>query len=81
MVILKAEATDLTKDGTLAFHLKLHGQKHAFEASTAPERNGWFVAVEKAIEEGKAAKEGIVGSESYKEELAKLGKSNENSFF
>ena len=38
------------------------------------ERNGWFVAFEKAIEEAKASKEGITTSESYKEELEKLRK-------
>jgi hypothetical protein len=70
----KSEATDLSKDGLANFHLRLHGQKHAFEASTLAERNGWFVAIEKAIEEAKAAKESIVGSESYKEELTKLRK-------
>ena len=71
----KSEATDLSKDGTVAFFFKLHGHKHTFEAQTLKERNGWFVAVEKAIEDAKAAKADIVASESYKEELAKLGKS------
>ncbi|KAJ4296445.1 hypothetical protein N0V90_006490 [Kalmusia sp. IMI 367209] len=73
-VLKLADATELSKDGLVAFHFKLHGHKHAFEAQTAPERNGWFVAVEKAIEEAKAAKEGIVANETYKEELSKLGK-------
>ncbi|KAF2735492.1 hypothetical protein EJ04DRAFT_543022 [Polyplosphaeria fusca] len=73
-VLNLAEATELTKDGLVAFHFKLHGHKHAFEAQTAPERNGWFVAVEKAIETGKATKETIVGTEGYKEQLDKLGK-------
>jgi hypothetical protein len=70
---IQAEATDLSKDGTVAFFFKLHGHKHTFEAQNLKERNGWFIAVEKAIEEAKAAKESIVSSESYKEELAKLG--------
>ena len=59
-----------------AFFFKLHGHKHTFEAQTPTERNGWFIAVEKAIEEAKAAKQGIVESESYKEELSKLGEFN-----
>ena len=71
---MQSEATDLTKDGYAAFHFKLNGHKHAFEVTNLAERNGWYVAVEKAITEAKAAKEGIVGSESYKEELTKLGK-------
>lgn len=41
------------------------------------ERDGWFVAVEKAIAEAKEAKEGIESSEAYKEEKTKLGKSND----
>lgn len=73
-VLNLADASELAKDGTVAFHFKLHGGKHSFEAQTAPERNGWFVAFEKAIEDAKAAKEGIVSSESYKEELEKLRK-------
>jgi hypothetical protein len=70
----QADATDLSKDGTIAFFFKLHGHKHAFEAQTAPERNGWFIAVEKAIAEAKADSEGIVANETYIEQLAKLGK-------
>lgn len=73
-VLNLSEATDLSKDGTVAFFFKLHGHKHTFEASTLKERNGWFVAFEKKIEEAKAAKEGVVSSEGYKEELSKLCK-------
>lgn len=73
-VLNLADATELSKDGVLAFHFKLNGDKHTFEASSAAERNGWFIAVEKAIEEAKAAKEGIVSSEAYKEEVKKLAK-------
>ncbi|KAF1930794.1 uncharacterized protein M421DRAFT_410942 [Didymella exigua CBS 183.55] len=69
-----AYATDLVKDGTIAFAFKIHGHKHTFEAQTLTERDGWFVAVEKAIAEAKEAKEGIESSEAYKEEKTKLGK-------
>lgn len=71
---LQADATDLTKDGTVAFFFKLHGHKHAFEASTLTERNSWFVAFEKAIEEAKAESENIVANETYQEQLGKLSK-------
>ena len=70
----QAEATDLTKDGTIAFHFKLHGHKHTFEATSAPERNGWFMAAEKIIEEAKASRDEILASAGYKEQLEKLGK-------
>ncbi|CAI6254349.1 unnamed protein product [Periconia digitata] len=73
-VLNLADATELSKDGAVAFHFKLNGDKHTFEASNAAERNGWFIAVEKAIEEAKTAKEGITSSEAYKEEVKKLGK-------
>ncbi|OCL13253.1 hypothetical protein AOQ84DRAFT_118694 [Glonium stellatum] len=73
-VLNLAEASDLTKDGTIAFHFKLHGHKHAFEASTASERNGWYLATEKAIEEAKAQREEMLASPGYKEQLEKLGK-------
>ncbi|KAF1364829.1 hypothetical protein EJ07DRAFT_171809 [Lizonia empirigonia] len=69
-----AYATDLVKDGPVAFSFKIHGHKHTFEAQTLAERDGWFVAVEKAIAEAKEAKEGIESSEAYKEEKTKLGK-------
>lgn len=73
-VLNLSDASELVKDGTVAFHFKLHGGKHSFEAQTAPERNGWFVAFEKAIKDAQDAKEGIVSGESYKEELEKLRK-------
>ncbi|KAF2131544.1 hypothetical protein P153DRAFT_383638 [Dothidotthia symphoricarpi CBS 119687] len=73
-VLNLAYATDLVKDGALAFALKVSGHKHTFEASTAAERDGWFIAAEKVIAEAKEAKESIESSESYKEQKEKLGK-------
>ena len=70
----QAYASDLVKDGTLAFAFKISGHKHTFEAQNSPERDGWFVAVEKAIVEAKEAKEGIESSEAYKEQKEKLSK-------
>lgn len=54
--------------------MKIHGHKHTFEAQTLTERDGWFVAVEKAIVEAKESKDAIESSEAYKEEKTKLGK-------
>ena len=73
-VLNLAYATDLHKDGAQAFAFKISGHKHAFEAQTAAERDGWYVAVEKAIAEAKEAKDGIESSEAYKEEKEKIGK-------
>jgi hypothetical protein len=70
----KAYATDLAKDGAVAFAFKISGHKHTFEATTAAERDGWFVAVEKAITEAKASKDTIESSEGYKEHKEKIGK-------
>ena len=71
--ISQAYATDLVKDGALAFSLKISGHKHTFEAQNAAERDGWFVAVEKAITEAKASKDGIESCEGYKEYKEKIG--------
>jgi hypothetical protein len=71
----QAYATDLHKDGAQAFAFKLSGSKHTFEAQNALERDGWFLAVEKAITEAKASKEGIETSEAYKEEKEKISTS------
>lgn len=64
----------MTKDGAVAFHFKISGHKHAFEAQNAAERDGWFVAVEKAIVDAKESKETIEASEGYKAEKEKIGK-------
>lgn len=69
-----AYATDLHKDGANAFAFKISGHKHAFEAQTAAERDGWFVAVEKALTEAKAAKDGVESSDGYKESKEKISK-------
>jgi hypothetical protein len=53
--------------------MKISGSKHTFEAQSAAERDGWYVAVDKAITEAKAAKEGIEASEGYKEHKEKIG--------
>jgi hypothetical protein len=73
-VLNLAYATDLAKDGAVAFAFKISGHKHTFEATTAAERDGWFVAVEKAITEAKASKDTIESSEGYKENKEKIGR-------
>jgi hypothetical protein len=74
--IPQAYATDLHKDGALAFALKISGHKHTFEGQTSAERDGWYVAVEKAIAEAKEAKDGIESSEGYKEQKEKISMHN-----
>ncbi|KAH8727648.1 Pleckstrin homology domain-containing protein [Phaeosphaeriaceae sp. PMI808] len=73
-VLNLAYATDLHKDGPIAFAMKISGSKHVFEAATGAERDGWFVAVEKALTEAKASKEGIESGDDYKEHKEKIGK-------
>ncbi|EDU40129.1 PH 6 domain containing protein [Pyrenophora tritici-repentis] len=73
-VLNLAYATDLAKDGAVAFAFKVSGHKHAFEAQTAAERDGWFVAIERAITEAKASKDGIETSDAYKEAKEKISK-------
>lgn len=64
----------MSKEGTVDFSFKLHGHKHTFQASTPAERDGWYVAIEKAIEEAKAGKEGVTSSPEYKDAMGKLSK-------
>jgi hypothetical protein len=70
----QAYATDLHKDGAQVFAFKVSGSKHSFEAQNALERDGWYLAVEKAITEAKASKDTIESSEAYKEEKEKISK-------
>jgi hypothetical protein len=55
--------------------MKISGHKHTFEAQNPAERDGWFMAVEKAITEAKAAKDGVESSEGYKETKESIGTS------
>ncbi|CBX92553.1 hypothetical protein LEMA_P052590.1 [Plenodomus lingam JN3] len=73
-VINLAYATDLAKDGLIAFSVKISGHKHTFEAQNAAERDGWFVAIERAITEAKACKDSIESSDGYKEQKEKISK-------
>ncbi|KAL2803058.1 Pleckstrin homology domain-containing protein [Aspergillus granulosus] len=73
-IISLADVTDITKDGANELHFKLSGHKHAFQASSAAERDSWIAALEAKSTEAKAEKETITSSESYKAELEKLTK-------
>ncbi|KAI1983324.1 hypothetical protein LOZ53_005906 [Ophidiomyces ophidiicola] len=73
-IINLAEISDVVKEGVNKLSFKWNGHKHAFQASSADERDSWVVALEKNSTEGKAAKEGLVDSEAYKAELEKFTK-------
>lgn len=66
---LQADASNVIKDGYDQFSFKAGGHQHRFEASKPTERDGWVVAIEKAIEEAKGLKEEITGRESYKKNV------------
>jgi len=70
---LQGVATEIVTEEMTDFSLKVHGHKHVFQAASKPERDGWLKAVETAAAEGKAAHEGITGSEGYKSHLASFG--------
>ena len=59
----------MTVEGPDEFFFKAHGQKHTFQAKTTAERSSWIVAIEKKVEEAKAMKDGIHGSEGYKKHM------------
>jgi len=56
------------------FFFKVHGDKHTFKAKSIAERSSWVVALEKKIEEAKAIKDEIQGSEGYKKRMEAFGK-------
>lgn len=55
------------------FGFTLHGHKHNFQAINKTEKDAWLVTIETKAAEAKTAREGIVGSSSYKSQLEKYG--------
>jgi hypothetical protein len=70
----QSEATIITIDGVEEFFFKVHGDKYTFKAKSTAERSSWVVALEKKIEEAKAMKDEIRGSEGYKKHMEAFGK-------
>ena len=64
----------MTKESYNEFFFKLHGHKHTFQTGTPAERDSWLVAIETKASEAKAAREGIIGSDGYKQQIEKLGR-------
>ena len=60
-------------DGIDEFFFRAQGQKHAFQVKSTAERSSWVVAIEKKIEQAKAMKDDIHGSEGYKKHLESFG--------
>jgi len=73
-IINLADISDLSKEGPVEFLFHYHGQKHAFKAGTAAERDGWFSAIETKSAEAKESKESITGSDGYKDSHSALSK-------
>ena len=55
------------------FHFKINGQKHTFQAPSRAERDSWIATIQAKATEAKSAHEGLVGSQSYKNQLEKFG--------
>ena len=47
----KADATEVAKESVIEFSFKLHGKKHAFQAATKAESDGWLVSIQKAVDD------------------------------
>jgi hypothetical protein len=75
-VIPLYEATDLKKASPHEFTFEISGHKHSFKASNDAERDGWYQSIEKSIELGKASKDSVRASETYKSEIEKLNAPN-----
>ena len=71
-VLALYDASDLKKSAQHEFSFKLNGDNHTFKASNDAERDGWYQSIEKSIELGKASKESVRDSETYKSEIEKL---------
>jgi hypothetical protein len=72
-VLALYDATDLKKQAPHEISFKLHNQEHVLKATSDAERDGWYMAIERAMETGKAIKEETRESEGYKAEKEKLG--------
>ena len=64
----------MAKEGIVDFSFKINGHRHIFQATTMRERDGWFLAIDKAVADAKAKREDILSSDGYKETIGKLGK-------
>ncbi|KAF1989402.1 hypothetical protein K402DRAFT_418678 [Aulographum hederae CBS 113979] len=73
-VICLADASDISKVGSLDFTMKVHGTKNSFATKTETERDGWVLALEEAAKEAAAKKEETIASPEYKQTMEKLGK-------
>ncbi|KAL8654276.1 MAG: hypothetical protein Q9226_003502 [Calogaya cf. arnoldii] len=73
-IINLADVKDVTKTGPTEFSFKYHGHKHAFQAVNTAERDGWLAALETRRTEAKTDRDGITGSEGYKNSLDKFSK-------
>ena len=69
----QSDATGVTVEGTDEFYFRAHGQKHTFQAKSTAERSSWVVTIKKKIEEAKAMKDEIHGSEGYKKHMESFG--------
>jgi hypothetical protein len=72
-VLALYDATDLRKQHPHEIVFKLHGQEHTLKAANDAERDGWFLSLEKTVEEGKSMEKEVKSSEGYTTELEKLG--------
>jgi hypothetical protein len=72
-VLALYDATDLKKQAPHEISFKLHNQEHVLKATSDAERDGWYMAIERAMETGKAIKEETRESDGYKAEKEKLG--------
>jgi hypothetical protein len=66
-----------TKGKLISF--KIGTTPHALKASSIPERDGWHAALKEKIAEAMALKDEIVGKDSYKENVDKIGMSLDTS--
>lgn len=69
-----SEVSDITEEGTIAFHFTIGGHKHTFEAITLGERDNWVAQLKAKAAEAKELAPTVTESEKYKESHAALTK-------
>ncbi|KAL8736222.1 MAG: hypothetical protein Q9166_000377 [cf. Caloplaca sp. 2 TL-2023] len=71
-IINLADIKDVSKTGPTEFTFKYHSHKHAFQAGSTAERDGWLVTLETRHAEAKSDRDGVIGSAGYKSSLEKF---------
>ncbi|KAF2862763.1 hypothetical protein K470DRAFT_275114 [Piedraia hortae CBS 480.64] len=66
------DATEIRKGAPHEIIMEIAGHKHVLKAANDVERDGWFMSLERAMEQARLDKDTVLNSEGYQSELKKL---------